>query len=87
LWSEQAALPGSPQKEAAPREAGPLEGQPGAPHNRTGEFCLQLVRGGSISVLQSPADRHAALVNAHSRPETTPANILLQTTTEPRSRK
>src|ERR1035437_221399 len=36
------------KKEAAPREAHPLGEEPGTPRNRTREFRLQLVRGGSI---------------------------------------
>src|SRR5579862_749842 len=37
-----------PQNEAASRKAHSTEEQPGTPRNRTGDFRLQLVRGGSI---------------------------------------
>ena len=42
----------SSEIEAASRKAHPLEELPGTPRNRTGEFRLQFVRGGSIVEIQ-----------------------------------
>jgi hypothetical protein len=41
-----------PENDAASRMAHPIEEQPGTPRNRTGEFRLQLVRGGSMFAAQ-----------------------------------